>query len=152
MQVGREELANVYMSDVFNQNGFWNFTIESLASNLEAPTNGFEYVIADTATSMIILLSTYVSAFYEQVEAVWCSVGHGGFIMRCGVDMPGFTFKVGGVLIAIPKHHMQVPLNYDVNLCFGGLQSSDELGVNVIGTIAFKTTFVVFDPINAKIG
>ncbi|KAL5612028.1 uncharacterized protein BROUX77_002184 [Berkeleyomyces rouxiae] len=139
-------------SDVFNQNGFWNFTIQGLVSDFEAPTSGVEYAIADTATPMIMLPSTYVSAFYEQVEAARYSKKHGGFIMRCGVDMPDFTFRVGGVLIAIPKHHMQVPLNDNDKLCFGSLQFSDELGVNIIGISAFKAAFVVFDPINAKIG
>ncbi|KAL5612048.1 uncharacterized protein BROUX77_002204 [Berkeleyomyces rouxiae] len=140
-------------ADIFTEDGYWNFTIEGLMSDTTPPASGIEYAIADTATSLLMLPMTYASAYYKRVPNAWYSIVHGGFVFPCSSEMPDFSFKVGGVEIAIPGDILRFSsFNQKATLCFGGLQPSDELGFNIVGTVAFKSAFVVFDPVNFKIG
>ncbi|KAL5611537.1 uncharacterized protein BROUX77_001693 [Berkeleyomyces rouxiae] len=141
-------------ADVVNEKGYWNFTIEGLISDFSTLTgDSSEFVVADTASSLILLPWRYVFAYYYQVNGAQYSHKNGGFIVPCDSQMPNFTFQVDGVYLAIPGAYLKLPeLPDESNICFGGLQSSDGLGINVFGNIAFESSFVVFDPINGQIG
>ncbi|KAL5611532.1 uncharacterized protein BROUX77_001688 [Berkeleyomyces rouxiae] len=145
--------GDIGYSDVLNGEGYWNFTIGGLTSDKESAERKTEYVIADTASALVMLPMQYNTAYYGQITDALYSDEHGGFVFPCANQVPDFTFEVGGVELTIPGVFMKTStFDDDPNLCFGGLQSSGDLGFNIIGGIAFKSAFVAFDPINAKIG
>ena len=91
-----------------------------------------------------------VSAYYEQVNGAYYDILNGGYTFDCKATLPSFTFGIEGSSITIPG----ALLNYaetDVlfgllgKRCFGGIQSSDQIGINIFGDIALKSAFVVFD-------
>ncbi|KAL5606008.1 uncharacterized protein BROUX77_003201 [Berkeleyomyces rouxiae] len=140
-------------SPVDNTAGLWNFTIGGLISdNIPAPS-GIEYAIADTASPMTLLPMSYTATYYKKIPGARYSHTYGGFVFPCFTIFPDFTFKVDDVTIVIHGHNIQYSaLDEDRKLCFGSLQPSDDLGLNVIGDNAFMSSYVVFDPITLSIG
>ncbi|KAL5611533.1 uncharacterized protein BROUX77_001689 [Berkeleyomyces rouxiae] len=145
--------GDIGYTDVQNGNGYWNFTIGGLLKDGTTVPAGIKYAVADTASSMVLLPAPYVAAYYAQIPGAGYSKQYGGFVYPCASQVPEFTFEIGGVQISIPGSYIRFSLVHEEpRYCFGGLQSSHEHGFSVIGNIAFKSAFVVFDPVNSKIG
>ncbi|PHH49949.1 Aspergillopepsin-1 [Ceratocystis fimbriata CBS 114723] len=145
-------VGDIGYSLVSSEAGFWNFTLGGLyAGDGQGP--GTEYGIADTATPLLLLPMQYSTAYYNMVQGAHKSDLYGGFVFPCNAKMADFSFQVESVKITIPGRYMNfAPVNEDFTICFGALQPSDKLGFNVIGSVAFKASFVVFDPENQIIG
>ncbi|KAL5606038.1 uncharacterized protein BROUX77_003231 [Berkeleyomyces rouxiae] len=140
-------------SNVNSEAGYWNFTIGGLIGDAAPAPDGIEFAIADTTSSMVMLPMSYTSTYYKQVSDARYSFKYGGFVFPCASTMPDFPFKVGDADIVIPGEYLKFSsIEEEQDLCFGVLQPSNELGFNVIGTVAFNSAFVVFDPLNFQIG
>ncbi|KAL5611492.1 uncharacterized protein BROUX77_001648 [Berkeleyomyces rouxiae] len=114
--------GDIGYADVLNDKGPWNFTIRGLTSDTTPSNDGTDDK-------------------------------HAGYVFPCDGTIPEFTFEIGGVQIAVPGDYMKHSvLEDEPHLCFGGLQPSEGLSFNIVGTIAFKSAFVVFDPVSPKIG
>ncbi|KAL5611536.1 uncharacterized protein BROUX77_001692 [Berkeleyomyces rouxiae] len=146
-------LGRIRYSSVLNKDGLWNFTIGGLVGDTILGTAGIDYAIADTASALLMLPIEDNIEYYHKVDGSRLSEKHGGFVFPCSSKMPNFDFKVGGARLTIPGTYMKLSMFHDEpELCFGGLQPSNKLGFNLIGSIVFKAAFVIFDPVNAKIG
>ncbi|KAL5612679.1 uncharacterized protein BROUX77_002835 [Berkeleyomyces rouxiae] len=146
-------IGDIGYSDVLNEKGLWNFTIGGLISDTAPLTSRTEYAMADTVSSLILLPMQYNTAYYKQVPGCKYLEEHALFIFPCDSTLPDFTFEVGDVPITIPGNYLTYSaLDDEPDFCFGVLQPSNELGFNVLGTTAFKSAFVVFDPVSPKIG
>ncbi|KAL5606000.1 uncharacterized protein BROUX77_003193 [Berkeleyomyces rouxiae] len=145
--------GEIGFSDVLSDEGYWNFTVGGLVSDKTPDGEGIEYAIADTGSPFVMLPMPYISAYYKEVAGARYSVTHGGFVYPCATKLPDFTFDVGGIDVDIPGEYLKHSVaDTKQSLCLGGLQSSNELGLNVIGSIGFKTSVVIFDPVDSKIG
>lgn len=103
--------------------------------------------IADTGTTLIYLPSAIVSAYYRQVPGAGTSrSAGGGYAFPCNANLPVFTFGVGSSKVTIPGRYMNYgPITPGSANCYGGLQSSSGVGINIWGGVALKAAFVVFD-------
>ncbi|KAL5611534.1 uncharacterized protein BROUX77_001690 [Berkeleyomyces rouxiae] len=145
--------GDIGYADVLNENGYWNFTIGGLFNGATPAADSVEYVVADTSSSFVMLPMPYVTMYYSQIVGAGYSDRYGGALFPCDSEVYDFTFEVGGVEMAIPAEDIKFSkLRGNPDYCFGALQSSDKLGFNLIGSTAFKSSFVVFDPVNFKIG
>lgn len=64
----------------------------------------------------------------------------------CSATPPSFTFGVGSARITIPGEYIDFgPISTGSSSCFGGIQSSAGIGINIFGDVALKAAFVVFD-------
>lgn len=64
--------------------------------------------------------------------------------MPCAATLPDFTFGIGSTQFTIPgKYVNYAPLLG--TLCFAGIQSSDDIGLNIFGDVLLKAVFVVFE-------
>ncbi|KAH6889816.1 aspartic peptidase domain-containing protein [Thelonectria olida] len=170
--------GDIAFTDIDSSNGFWNFSSTGFAvgnSSLSStPITG----IADTGTTLLLLPGDVNDAYYSQVQGAELDEAAGGFTFPCDQELPDFTFGVGNSSITIPGAFMNfAPLQgttasnvakrprkgmrgaslksssqQSAATCFGGLQSSDAVGVNIFGDIALKSAFVVFDGGNSRIG
>ncbi|KAL2116274.1 hypothetical protein VTJ04DRAFT_8441 [Mycothermus thermophilus] len=134
--------------------GYWTFTSSGYAVGDDNFIPASIVGIADTGTSLTYLPGSVVAAYYRQVEGAVDSWYYGGYVFPCSSKLPSFTFGVGGANITIPSSYINyAAITEGSPVCFGGLQSSDWLGVNIWGDVALKAAFVVFDGSNPpKIG
>jgi hypothetical protein len=92
------------------------------------------------------LPSTIVQAYYKKVSGATNSQTWGGYVYSCGTTLPSFTFGVGNSKFVIPAKLMDLgPVQQGSSTCFGGLQDSSGVGINIFGDVALKATFVVFE-------
>ncbi|KAL5601136.1 uncharacterized protein BROUX77_005385 [Berkeleyomyces rouxiae] len=147
-------------TDVSNDRGYWNFTSHILGAadvkeidEIKVEGEGTENVIADTASELLMLPMKYNIDYYMRVDGGHYNNKYGGFVFPCASQLPDFTFMSRYSPITIPGRYLKHSrVNAESDLCFGGLQSSNDLGLNVLGSPAFKSAFVVFDPVKSVIG
>lgn len=133
--------------------GFWEFNAKGYAVGSAALSTTVIDGIADTGTTLLLLPATIVRAYYAQVSGAQNSNSEGGYIFPCSATLPSFSFGVGSSRFTIPgKFINYAPLTEGSSTCFGGIQSSAGIGINIFGDIALKAGFVVFDGGNQRVG
>ncbi len=70
----------------------------------------------------------------------------GGYIFDCAAALPDISFAIEGYTAVVPGSYINyAPVSSGSATCFGGLQSSAGVGVNIFGDVFLKAQFVVFD-------
>ncbi|KAK4455364.1 aspartic-type endopeptidase [Podospora aff. communis PSN243] len=102
--------------------------------------------IADTGTTLLYLPTAVVNAYYSAIPGASNSRTYGGYVFPCNTNPPPFTFGVGSEKFSIPGKFINYgPASLGANTCFGGIQSSAQVGINIWGGTALKAAFVVFE-------
>ncbi|KAI0477526.1 secreted aspartic proteinase precursor [Xylariaceae sp. FL0804] len=135
--------GSITYASVNSAAGFWTFPLSGYKVG-GTSYSGTTSVIADTGTSLLLLPEAIAVDYYEQVDGAELSEAAGGFVFPCSATLPTFAYKVGSATITVPAAY----LNYEPfedDYCFGGLQSSEGLGENILGDVGLKAAYVVFD-------
>lgn len=126
--------------------GYWWWTSTGFAIGAGSWVAGNIDGIADTGTTLIYLPDAIVQAYYAQISGGQNNPAVGGWTFNCAATPPAFIYGVGAARIVIPGNYMNFgAVTSDGKTCFGGLQSSAAIGVNIWGDVALKAAFVVFD-------
>ncbi|KAH7129730.1 aspartic peptidase domain-containing protein [Dactylonectria estremocensis] len=173
--------GNMTFTAIDSSNGFWEFSSSGFAVGSDALSQTPITGIADTGTTLLLLPADVNEAYYSQVEGAQLDESAGGFIFPCDSELPDFSFGVEDAAITIPGSFMNftslqttsavvvsrrrkstgatsakgsggIVASAASAMCFGGLQSSEGVGINIFGDIALKSAFVVFDGGNSQIG
>ncbi|KAF4990230.1 hypothetical protein FGRMN_8590 [Fusarium graminum] len=158
-----------YMDDIAYtpvdpSNGMWTFTSTGFAVGQDKVNKTSITAIADTGTSLIWLPELVNKAYYAQVKGAKVDETASGWVFPCDAKLPDFTFNIGDKGITVPGSYMNyAPVEGPEGTknkraaagsgsCFGGLQSSEGSDLNILGDIALKAAFVVFDAEKTRIG
>jgi hypothetical protein len=160
-------IGDIVYTPVDTSNGMWTFTSTGFAVGKDKINKTSVTAIADTGTSLIWLPEQVNKAYYAQVEGAKMDETAGGYAFPCDTKLPDFTFYIGDTGITVPGSYMNfAPLEgpkptepgkvkrtkSGPSSCFGGLQSSGNSDLNILGDIALKAAFVVFDAEKTRIG
>lgn len=127
--------------------GYWTFTTSGYGVGPNFTTTPLTG-IADTGTTLLYLPDAVVRAYYSKVPgAVDARQTYGGVVFPCDAKAPDFVIGIGATArVAVPARIMAyAPVTRGSKMCFGGLQSSGGLGVNIFGDAVLKAAFVVFE-------
>lgn len=93
-----------------------------------------------------MLPDSVVKAYYKQVSGAENSSSLGGYVFPCSATLPDFAYTVSGTDVVVPGDliNLSAASQDDPDTCFGGLQSSDSVGINIFGDVALKASYVVF--------
>ncbi|KAI1751049.1 secreted aspartic proteinase precursor [Xylaria castorea] len=141
----------VTYAPVSTSQGFWEFTASGYAVGSSSFKSSSIDGIADTGTTLLYLPTSIVSAYYAQVSGSKNDANAGGYTFPCSANLPTFTFGVGSARIVIPGSYINYA-PYSGSTCFGGIQSSSGIGINIFGDIVLKAAYVVFDSNGPRIG
>lgn len=145
--------GSIAYTKVDSSQGFWGFTSPGYAVGDSDGTSGSIRGIADTGTTLLLLPDEIINDYYGQVDGAQDDQDAGGITYPCKTQLPDFSFIVNNSWITIPGNLMNyAPIEEGSSTCYGGLQSSTEIGVNIFGDIALKAAFVVFDGTNNRLG
>lgn len=100
--------------------------------------------IVDTGTSLLLLPADIVYDYYRQIPDSGLDLKLGVITYPCNATAPDFYFGVGPYRGRIPGDY----INYakvDSKYCYGGIQTSKGMPFSVIGDVALKAQFVVFN-------
>lgn len=102
--------------------------------------------IADTGTTLLLVPSSVVTAYYKQIRNARYDSSQAGYVFPCSASLPSFTYAVGNSQIVIPGKYINfAPVDSAGTSCFGGIQSDEGIGFSIFGDVALKAAFVVFD-------
>ncbi|KAI1497917.1 secreted aspartic proteinase precursor [Biscogniauxia marginata] len=137
--------GSITYTSVSTSQGFWQFTANSYqvgSTSYSTKVSG----IADTGTTLLLLPDAVVKNYYSKVSGSQNSDSYGGYVFPCSATLPTFTYVVGTKSIVIPATYMNyAPVTEGSSTCYGGLQSSTGIGLNIFGDIALKAAYVVFN-------
>jgi aspergillopepsin I len=87
-----------------------------------------------------------VDAYYSQVDGAQNDSQQGGYIFSCDTQLPDFTVTIGGHDAVVPGNYINfAPVDDQGTSCFGGIQSSADIGFAIYGDVFLKSQYVVFD-------
>ncbi|KAM0274241.1 hypothetical protein ACHAQH_008039 [Verticillium albo-atrum] len=133
-------------TDVDNSDGFWSFTSTGYQVGTAAFKSSAVSGIADTGTTLLLLPTAVVSAYYAQVSGAKYDSTQGGYVFSCSATLPAFTFGVESARIKIPGSYINfAPVDNSGTVCFGGIQRNTNIGFSIFGDVALKAAFVVFN-------
>ncbi|KAK4149840.1 aspartic peptidase domain-containing protein [Chaetomidium leptoderma] len=147
--------GNVTYVPVDNSGGFWAWTCSGYAIGSGSLKSTTFQGIADTGTSLLLLPSSVVSAYYGQVSGAKYDGTQGGYTLPCDQSVPDFVFSVGNgsAMISVPGDYIKyAPTGSSGKTCFGGIQGNTGIGFSIYGDVALKAAFVVFDGANQRLG
>ncbi|KAL7911339.1 aspartic peptidase domain-containing protein [Trichoderma velutinum] len=107
--------------------------------------------IADTGTTLLLAPTDIVNAYYAQVNGSTLNNDVGMMVFPCTTKLPDFAFGLGKYRGIVPGTYM----NYgklNRTFCYGGIQDSEGAPFGVLGDIALKAQFAVFDFGNNVVG
>ncbi|KAI0401476.1 secreted aspartic proteinase precursor [Xylaria palmicola] len=136
---------------VSTRQGFWEFSSTGYAVGSGSFKSTSIDGIADTGTTLLYLPSSVVSAYWATVSGARNDASAGGYTFPCSATLPSFTFGVGAARIVIPGKYINYA-PYTGTTCFGGIQSSSGIGINIFGDVVLKAAYVVFDSTGPRIG
>ncbi|ODA76917.1 hypothetical protein RJ55_07433 [Drechmeria coniospora] len=111
---------------------------------------GFKAIV-DTGTSLLLLPQNVVDEYYDAVDGAGMDRKQGMMVFPCKARAPDFVFGIGGYRGVVPGDFMKYA-NVNSTHCFGGIQTSGNIGFSVFGDILIKAQFVVFDQGNMQVG
>ncbi|KAK6523189.1 Type I transmembrane sorting receptor [Orbilia ellipsospora] len=127
--------------DIDNSQGFWQFDA------------GSSTAIADTGTTLLLVGSSQVKAYYKKVSGAKLDNSQGGYTFPCSSKTPDFTVTLGENTATIPGEYMNyAPIEEGSSTCFGAVQAMDGEDLWIYGDIFFKSFFTVFDYGNNRFG
>lgn len=147
--------GNIFYAPVDNSGGFWEWTSAGYAIGNGSFKDTTIQGIADTGTSLFLLPSSVVSAYYGGVSGAKYDNNQGGYTLPCSGSAPDFFFAVGSAqeLITVPGDYIKyAPTGSSGKTCYGGIQSDSGIGFSIWGDVALKAAFVVFDGGNSRLG
>ena len=127
--------------DVDDSQGFWGFTANGYTVGSTTSRTSIS-AIADTGTTLVYVDDSIVDAYYSQVDGAQNDSQAGGITFPCDSQLPDFSILVNGVKQTIPGKYINFAPNGD-GTCFGGIQSSDDVGLNILGDVFLKSKYVV---------
>ncbi|KAK3396928.1 putative endothiapepsin precursor [Sordaria brevicollis] len=139
--------GNITYVPVNTDPGYWMWT----ATGYQVGSGSFVTQpivnIADTGTTLVYLPNAILQAYYKQIPGATNSRSYGGYVFPCAAAIPDFTFGVtGDAKITIPGRFINYgQVTEGSATCFGGLQSSSGVGINIFGDVALKAAYVVFN-------
>ncbi|KID80703.1 Endothiapepsin [Metarhizium brunneum] len=149
----QEHDGEISYTELDSSRGFWGFTASGYAVGNGDLQPAQIQGIADTGTTLLLIDDGIVEAYYAQVQGAQNNRQMGGYVFDCGATLPDFRFGVGRATITIPGSIINyAPAQESSSTCFGGIQSSGQLGQNIFGDIALKAALVVFDAGNNRLG
>ncbi len=123
--------------------GFWQWTSPAYAIGSGSKTSTSVNGIADTGTTLLLLPTKVVTAYYKQVKGSKYDNSQGGYTFPCSTTPPDFSYYVGSSKITIPGSYINfAPASGSA--CFGGIQEDTGIGFAIYGDVALKAAFVVF--------
>lgn len=151
--------GNIQYAYIDQASPYWLFAITgyrvgpaTIAGN---PNSGYVTkpfrAIADTGTTLLLLPQDVVDAYWGTVTGAYYDPSWAAILFPCGTTLPDFTLGIGLYKGVVPGRYMDYGYVTDT-LCYGGLQSQGTIGFAIVGGIALKAQFAIFDQGNMRVG
>lgn len=143
-----------YVSVTPRGSPWWQFVAGGFQVGDDARTGRVDVAwsaIADTGTSLLLAPVTVVAEYYARVNGSAFDPEWAGVVFPCEATLPDWSFFLGEYRGTVPGRYMQYSRINETH-CYGGMQSSEDIGFGVFGDVVLKAQFVVFDLEEKRLG
>ncbi|GAD93189.1 aspartic endopeptidase Pep1/aspergillopepsin F [Paecilomyces variotii No. 5] len=145
--------GKIAYTDVDNSQGFWGFTADGYTVGNGQASSDQINGIADTGTTLLMLPTEVVEAYYKEVDSAQNSQQYGGYVFPCSTSLPDFTVAIGDYNAVVSGDLINyAPVTDGSSTCFGGIQDNSDIGMSIFGDIFLKSQYVVFSADGPKLG
>ena len=143
--------GDIHFSDVDPESGFWQFESSLFAIGEDTSTKysnpTASPAIADTGTTLLLMDDAVVSTYYSNVNGATNIETAGGWVFPCSSKLPDLHIQLApNFLGTIPGELINFnSASTSGATCFGGLQSNQGSGIQILGDVMFKAMFTVFE-------
>ena len=138
-----EYTGAITYATVNTANGFWELTSNGYAIGAAKFVSLSIDAVVDTGTSLLLLPTSIIKAYYAQVSGSENSAAEGGYIFPCTATLPSLTLGIGAYKAVVPGSYLNyAPVNS--TYCFGGAQSNTGIGFSIFGITFITSQFMVF--------
>ena len=148
-----EYSGDIHYTPINKEHGFWQFDSNTYSiGGTSSQCTTCSPAIADTGTSLILLDEDVVEAYYKKISSASYDSQQGGYVYDCdAADIPSLGVAIGGYTATLTSSQITfAPV--DSNSCFGGVQSNNGGGIQIMGDMLLKHFFAVFDGGNEQFG
>ncbi|KAI3392739.1 hypothetical protein diail_5253 [Diaporthe ilicicola] len=159
--VGNSYTGNIQYAPIVQTSSYWEFAITGYrvgpATVPGNPNSGYVtrpfLAIADTGTTLLLLPDDVVNAYWNTVPGAAYDATEAAFLFPCATTLPDFTLGIGLYKGVVPGRYINYGRVDDTGVrCYGGVQSQGAVGFALIGDIALKAQYAIFDQGNMKVG
>lgn len=147
----KQYTGSISYATVTSRYSLWEFSTSGYSIGTGTRNTAAMDAIADTGTSLLLLPSSVVTAYYARLPGSYYASNYGAYIYPCATTPPSFSFYISNAKQTVPGSY----INYGAvssTMCYGGIQSQGSLPFSIFGDIALKAQFVVFDASVPRIG
>lgn len=153
--------ATIHYTPIDPNPGYWKFDMPSYTigtHSISCPN--CSPAIADTGTSLILVDTLVLEAYYSSVPGAVNSAYDGGYVYPCSATLPDFGIAVGeaGYVATVKGEdlvYMPLPASPKPDYpgyCYGSVQWNGGIGYNILGDAWLKSQYAVFDMGNLRLG
>uniref|UniRef100_A0A093V2S5 Aspartic protease pep1 n=1 Tax=Talaromyces marneffei PM1 TaxID=1077442 RepID=A0A093V2S5_TALMA len=137
--------GEIDFTSVNTDRGLWQFmTDEYCVRDCGDFARGMGFsAVLDSAISLIIVNHEVVTNYYSFIPDAHFSGAVGGIVFPCNIDPPDLIIKIGNYAATVSGEYIKYAELGD-GYCFGGIQSDNGYGINILGSIFFKGSYIVF--------
>jgi len=136
-------------SPVPANSGYWMTTAAGYSIGRGAEVvESLNPIILDTGSSLLLLQTDVVQAYYAKVSGGVFSNTYSGYVFPCSTVPPTFTFFINGYRATMAASSLVYEQVDSVN-CYGSIQESGSTTENILGDVFFENVFVVFDGVGS---
>lgn len=131
---------------------FWKVPMSGYQVGSNRPFTQYPWSgVVDTGTTLLLVPDAIIKDYYATIPGAKFDPYLGMMVFPCKVVAPDFTFGFDGYRGTIPGHYVNYGQATQTD-CYGGIQSSEGIGMAIIGDVLLKSQFVVFDIGNRTVG
>lgn len=131
---------------------FWKVPMSGYQVGSNRPFTQYPWSgVVDTGTTLLLVPDAIIKDYYSTIPGAHFDPYLGMMVFPCKVVAPDFTFGFDGYRGTVPGHYVNYGQATQSD-CYGGIQSSEGIGMAIIGDVLLKAQFVVFDIGNRTVG
>ncbi|KAH8660768.1 aspartic peptidase domain-containing protein [Tricladium varicosporioides] len=137
--------GSIAYANVDSSGGFWEFASTSYKVGSTAHTLSGNTGIADTGTTLVLMVDSAVNTYYASVSGAQNSNTYGGWVFPCSATLPSLSVRIGSTSYATIPGSLLNFESIDGSTCYGGLQSVGGGSQNIYGDVFFNAYYGIFD-------
>lgn len=159
--IGNTYSGRIQYAPIDKASPYWLFAITGYrvgpATIPGQPSSGYVVkpfrAIADTGTTLLMLPQDIVDAYWKTVPGAYYDAEWAAVMFPCGAKLADFTYGIGLYKGVVPGRYMNYGYVDDAGtLCYGGLQGQGDFDFAIVGGIALKAQYAIFDQGNMRVG
>ncbi|KAG9234102.1 putative endothiapepsin [Amylocarpus encephaloides] len=142
--------GSVSYAAVSSSGGFWEYASTSYKVGSTAHAMSGTTGIADTGTTLLLMVDSAVSAYYASVSGAKNTAD--GWTFPCAATLPSLAIRMGSSAYATIPGSLLNFETYSGSTCYGALQSVGGGTQNIYGDVFFNAYYGIFDSTGPRFG